>query len=65
MSSWIPALEGVEERLAAGGAVADVGCGLGASTMLMAQAFPHATFTGSDYHDRSIGSPASTPRTWA
>jgi hypothetical protein len=33
--------------------------------MLMAQAFPHATFTGSDYHDRSIGSPASTPRTWA
>lgn len=54
MSAWIPALEGVEERLAAGGAVADVGCGLGASTMLMAQAFPHATFTGSDYHDRSI-----------
>jgi SAM-dependent methyltransferase len=54
MSSWIPALEGVEERLTAGGAVADVGCGLGSSTILMAQAFPRATFRGSDYHDRSI-----------
>lgn len=54
VSSWIPALNGVEKRLAAGAKVADVGCGLGASTILMAQAFPNSTFTGFDYHDKSI-----------
>ena len=52
--AWIPALDGVAERLEAGGAVADVGCGLGASTILMAQAFPRSTFTGSDYHEGSV-----------
>lgn len=54
ISSWIPALDGVEERLKAGAKVADVGCGLGASTILMAQAYPNSTFIGFDYHDQSI-----------
>lgn len=51
---WIPALEGVEAKLAAGARVADVGCGLGASTVLLAQAYPQSTFVGSDYHEASI-----------
>jgi SAM-dependent methyltransferase len=51
---WIPALEGVEAKLEAGARVADVGCGHGASTVLMAQAFPQSTFTGFDYHEASI-----------
>jgi SAM-dependent methyltransferase len=54
VSSWIPALDGVEAKLRAGAKVADVGCGHGASTRIMAQAFPASTFTGYDYHDRSI-----------
>ncbi|CAN5214781.1 class I SAM-dependent methyltransferase [soil metagenome] len=54
ISSWIPALDGVEEKLKAGGRVADIGCGLGASTVLMAQAYPNSTFVGFDYHDQSI-----------
>lgn len=54
MSSWIPALNGIEEKLKAGAKVADVGCGLGASTILMAQAFPNSTFVGYDYHPASI-----------
>jgi 2-polyprenyl-3-methyl-5-hydroxy-6-metoxy-1,4-benzoquinol methylase len=54
VSSWIPALDGVEEKLKAGAKVADVGCGLGASTILMAQAYPDSTFIGFDYHDKSI-----------
>jgi ubiquinone/menaquinone biosynthesis C-methylase UbiE len=53
-SSWIPALDGVEEKLAAGGRVADVGCGHGASTVLLAQAYPKAAILGSDYHQASI-----------
>ena len=52
--SWIPALEGVEEKLKAGAKVADVGCGHGASTILMAQAYPKSTFVGFDYHERSV-----------
>lgn len=51
---WIPALEGVREKLAAGARVADVGCGHGASTILMAQAFPASRFHGFDYHAESI-----------
>jgi SAM-dependent methyltransferase len=53
-SSWIPALEGVKEKLEAGAKVADVGCGKGASTLLMAKAFPNSRFYGFDYHDKSV-----------
>ena len=53
-SSWIPALHGVQEKLEAGARVADVGCGKGASTLLMAKAFPKSKFFGFDYHDKSI-----------
>jgi SAM-dependent methyltransferase len=53
-TSWIPALEGVEAKLRAGAKVADVGCGHGASTILMAQAYPESRFFGFDYHDASI-----------
>jgi 2-polyprenyl-3-methyl-5-hydroxy-6-metoxy-1,4-benzoquinol methylase len=54
VASWIPALDAVEGKLRAGGKVADVGCGLGASSVLIASAFPAARVTGSDYHDGSI-----------
>jgi SAM-dependent methyltransferase len=51
---WLPALDGVVDRLAAGAAVADVGCGHGASTILMAAAFPASAFLGTDYHEGSV-----------
>lgn len=51
---WIPALDGVQDKLAAGARVADVGTGLGSSAVLLAQAFPAVTVSGSDSHDRSI-----------
>jgi SAM-dependent methyltransferase len=51
---WIPALTGIEEKLKEGGAVADVGCGHGASTIIMAQAYPNSRFTGFDNHAPSI-----------
>jgi 2-polyprenyl-3-methyl-5-hydroxy-6-metoxy-1,4-benzoquinol methylase len=54
LSSWIPALEGVGEKLDRGATVADVGCGHGASTMLMAKAFAKSRFCGFDYHSGSI-----------
>jgi 2-polyprenyl-3-methyl-5-hydroxy-6-metoxy-1,4-benzoquinol methylase len=54
VSSWIPALDGVQDKLRAGGSVADIGCGLGASTILLGQEYPSSRFRGSDYHDRSI-----------
>jgi len=54
VSEWIPALSGVEARLKAGARVADVGCGHGASTVLMAQAYSKSTFAGFDYHEGSI-----------
>jgi SAM-dependent methyltransferase len=58
-SAWLPALDGVVAKLEEGALVADVGCGHGASTILMAQAFPNSTFTGSDYHDGSIATARS------
>ncbi len=54
LTSWIPALEGVQAKLEKGATVADLGCGHGASTLLMADAFPNSTFVGSDYHSGSI-----------
>jgi SAM-dependent methyltransferase len=54
VSSWIPALDGVEAKLRQGARVADVGCGHGASTIIMAAAYPDSTFAGFDYHERSI-----------
>jgi 2-polyprenyl-3-methyl-5-hydroxy-6-metoxy-1,4-benzoquinol methylase len=54
VQNWIPALDGVEARLRAGIRVADIGCGYGASTILMAQAYPQSQFIGFDYHIESI-----------
>jgi SAM-dependent methyltransferase len=54
VSSWIPALEGVEKKLQAGARVADIGCGHGASTLLMAKSYPKSKFIGFDYHRPSI-----------
>jgi len=54
VSSWLPALDGAVERLEAGAKVADVGCGHGASTVLMAQTYPNSTFIGYDYHAESV-----------
>ena len=54
VNEWLPALDGVVERLKRGARVADIGCGHGASTIVMAQAFPKSSFIGLDYHDASI-----------
>lgn len=54
VQTWIPALDGVEARLREGAKVADVGCGVGFSTLLMAQAYPQSRFTGYDFHEPSI-----------
>ena len=54
VQNWIPALNGVKQKLEAGAMVADVGCGYGLSTILMAQAFPQSYFEGFDYHAPSI-----------
>lgn len=53
-TAWIPVLEGVEAKLKAGAKVADIGCGHGAASIVMAQAYPHSTFFGFDYHAASI-----------
>jgi len=54
IGEWLPALDGVVDKLTRGARVADVGCGHGASTVLMAQSFPQSVFVGSDYHAESI-----------
>lgn len=54
VSEWIPALEGVEGKLRLGASVADLGCGYGSSTILMAESYPMSRFTGYDYHAPSI-----------
>lgn len=54
VDAWIPALNGIADKLEEGGRVADIGCGFGASTIIMAQAFPKATFVGFDSHRDSI-----------
>lgn len=54
VQTWIPSLNGVEEKLRRGASVADIGCGYGTSTIIMAQAFPQSTFHGSDPHQASI-----------
>src|SRR3954447_7341913 len=54
VAAWIPALEGVEAKLKQGATVADVGCGHGASTIIMAEAYPNSKFVGYDYHGESI-----------
>jgi SAM-dependent methyltransferase len=62
VSTWIPALDGVKEKLTAGARAADVGCGKGASTLLMAKAFPKSRFFGFDYHDKSIEAARETAK---
>jgi SAM-dependent methyltransferase len=54
VAEWLPALDGVMDKLVRGATVADVGCGHGASTVIMAHAFPNSTFIGFDYHAASI-----------
>ena len=54
VSSWLPALDGVVDKLQKGAKVADVGCGYGITTVLMAKAFPKSTFVGFDYHAPSV-----------
>jgi 2-polyprenyl-3-methyl-5-hydroxy-6-metoxy-1,4-benzoquinol methylase len=54
VQQWIPALDGIEAKLTSGGRVADIGCGVGFSTLLMAKAYPNSEFVGYDFHEPSI-----------
>src|SRR3569832_1408899 len=62
VTTWIPSLDGVKEKLERGARVADVGCGKGASTILMAKAYPNSKFFGFDYHDQSIEAARETAK---
>jgi 2-polyprenyl-3-methyl-5-hydroxy-6-metoxy-1,4-benzoquinol methylase len=62
IANWIPALDGVAEKLQKGGKVADIGCGHGVSTIVMAQAFPNSEFIGYDFHEKSIDHASSLAR---
>jgi Putative methyltransferase len=62
VSAWLPALEGVMKKLETGATVADVGCGHGWSTVLMAKAFPNSQFIGYDFHPSSIEEHGRTPK---
>jgi tRNA G46 methylase TrmB len=62
VSSWIPSLDGVQAKLERGARVADVGCGHGASTIIMAKAYPKSKFFGFDYHSGSIDARAAFGR---
>lgn len=63
-NSWIPSLDGVKEKLEPGARVADVGCGKGASTRLMSEAFPKSQFFGFDYRNKSIEGAGRDLRKW-
>ncbi|MCA6125783.1 methyltransferase domain-containing protein [Bradyrhizobium sp. WSM 1704] len=63
VQEWLPALDGVVAKLERGATVADIGCGHGVSTLLMAKAFPNSTFYGFDYHDGSIATAREAART--
>ena len=54
LDEWIPAMSGVEEKLKMGAKVADIGCGLGTSSMLMAEQYPNSTIHAFDFHEPSI-----------
>ncbi len=54
VQEWIPSLDGVEDKLKAGAKVADIGCGVGFSTLLMAKAYPNSKFVGFDFHEESV-----------
>ncbi len=62
VSDWIPSLDGVESKLRTGALVADIGCGYGTSTILMAQAYPMSRFVGYDYHEPSIAAARKAAR---
>ena len=62
VNSWIPALDGVEEKVKRGAKVADVGCGYGISTLIMSKAYPNSTFIGFDIHAPSIDHARSKAR---
>ena len=61
-TSWIPAMPEARQKMEAGARVADVGCGKGASTILMAKAYPNSRFFGFDYHDKSIEAARETAK---